>query len=46
VFREDIGTMEQITSALKSGAMQNIVLSKQEYLLQQHYAVAGELLHA
>jgi hypothetical protein len=45
VFREDIGTMEQITGALKSGAMQNIVLSKQEYLLQQHYAVAGELMH-
>jgi glycine betaine catabolism A len=45
VFREDVGTMEQITGALKSGAMRDIVLSKQEYLLQQHYAVASELLH-
>jgi len=44
VFREDVGTMEQITSALKSGVMQDIVLSKQEYLLQQHYAVADELV--
>jgi Rieske 2Fe-2S family protein len=46
VFREDVGTMEQITAALKSGAMQDIVLSKQEYLLQQHYAVADELMQA
>jgi phenylpropionate dioxygenase-like ring-hydroxylating dioxygenase large terminal subunit len=44
VFREDVGTMEQITGALKSGAMRDIVLSKQEYLLQQHYAVARELM--
>jgi Rieske 2Fe-2S family protein len=45
VFREDVGTMEQITGALKSGAMRDIILSKQEYLLQQHYAVASELMH-
>jgi Rieske 2Fe-2S family protein len=44
VFREDVGTMEQITNVLKSGAMQHIVLSKQEYLVQQHYAVANEML--
>ena len=44
VFREDVGTMEQVTSALKAGAMQNIVLSQQEFLLQQHYAVADEML--
>jgi phenylpropionate dioxygenase-like ring-hydroxylating dioxygenase large terminal subunit len=46
VFREDVGTMEQITGALKSGAMRDIMLSKQEYLLQQHYAVAGELMQS
>jgi phenylpropionate dioxygenase-like ring-hydroxylating dioxygenase large terminal subunit len=44
VFREDVGTMEQVTNALKSGAMQNIVLSQQELLLQQHYAVADAML--
>ena len=44
VFREDVGTMEQVTNALKSGAMQGIVLSRQELLLQQHYAVADEML--
>ena len=36
--------MEQVTSALKSGAMRNIVLSQQELLLQQHYAVADAML--
>ena len=36
--------MEQITNALKAGAMQNIVLSKQEFLLQQHYAVANAMV--
>jgi phenylpropionate dioxygenase-like ring-hydroxylating dioxygenase large terminal subunit len=44
VFREDVGTMEQITSALKSAAMQDIVLSRQEFLLQQHYAVADSIV--
>ena len=44
VFREDVGIMEQITNALKAGAMQNIVLSKQEFLLQKHYAVANEMV--
>jgi phenylpropionate dioxygenase-like ring-hydroxylating dioxygenase large terminal subunit len=44
VFREDVGTMEQVTSALKSGAMRDIVLSRQELLLQQHYAVADAML--
>jgi len=44
VFREDVGTMEQVTKALKSGAMRDIVLSRQELLLQQHYAVADEML--
>ena len=28
VFREDVGTMEQVTSALKAGAMQSILLSQ------------------
>jgi len=46
VFREDVGTMEQVTKALKSGAMQNIMLSRQELLLQQHYAVADEMLRS
>src|SRR5262249_54052103 len=46
VFREDVNTMEQVTRALKSGAMQHIVLSKQEFLLQQHYAVADAMLGA
>lgn len=46
VFREDVGTMEQITGMLKSGVMQHIVLSRQEYLLQQHYQVAAELMQA
>jgi glycine betaine catabolism A len=44
VFREDVGTMEQVTSALKAGAMQSILLSRQEFLLQQHYAVADRAL--
>jgi Rieske 2Fe-2S family protein len=44
VFREDVCIMEQITNALKAGAMQNIVLSKQEFLLQQHYAVANAMV--
>src|SRR5262249_48435259 len=44
VFREDVGTMEQVTSALKSGAMRDIMLSRQEFLLQQHYAVADAML--
>ena len=44
VFREDIAFMEQTTGALRSGAMQDIVLSKQEMLLQKHYAVADQLL--
>jgi len=44
VFREDVGIMEQITNALKAGAMQNIVLSKQEFLLQKHYAVANAMV--
>jgi phenylpropionate dioxygenase-like ring-hydroxylating dioxygenase large terminal subunit len=44
VFREDVGTMEQVTSALKAGAMHDILLSRQELLLQQHYAVADEML--
>ncbi|HVZ52918.1 MAG TPA: aromatic ring-hydroxylating dioxygenase subunit alpha [Pseudolabrys sp.] len=44
VFREDVGTMEQVTGVLKSGAMANIVLSKQELLLQQHYAVADTMV--
>ena len=29
--------MEQVTSALKAGAMHDILLSRQELLLQQHY---------
>jgi phenylpropionate dioxygenase-like ring-hydroxylating dioxygenase large terminal subunit len=44
VFREDVGTMEQITGALKSGALRNIVLSRQEFLLQKHYAVADQMV--
>ena len=36
--------MEQVTSALKAGAMHDILLSRQELLLQQHYAVADEML--
>jgi phenylpropionate dioxygenase-like ring-hydroxylating dioxygenase large terminal subunit len=44
VFREDVGTMEQVTNALRSGAMRDIVLSRQEFLLQQHYAVADAML--
>ena len=44
VFRDDVGTMEQITGALKSAAMQDIVLSRQELLLQQHYAVADRMV--
>jgi len=45
VFRDDISFMEQTTGALKSQAMQDIILSKQEMLLQKHYAVADRLLN-
>jgi glycine betaine catabolism A len=44
VFREDISFMEQTTGALKSGALREIILSKQEMLLQKHYAVADSLV--
>jgi Rieske 2Fe-2S family protein len=38
VVREDLPTMERVHEMLMSGAMENIVLSKQEMLLQHHYA--------
>jgi Rieske 2Fe-2S family protein len=44
VFREDIGTMEAIGAMLRSGAMSDIMLSRQELLIQQHYAAADEMI--
>lgn len=44
VYREDVRMMEQITEVLRSGAMRDIVISKQEMLVQQHYAVSEHLL--
>lgn len=46
VYREDVGMMEHITEVMKSGAMRDIVLSKQELLVQQHYTVANKIVGA
>jgi phenylpropionate dioxygenase-like ring-hydroxylating dioxygenase large terminal subunit len=44
VYREDVRMMEHITQVLQSGAMRDIVISKQEMLVQQHYAVANHMV--
>jgi phenylpropionate dioxygenase-like ring-hydroxylating dioxygenase large terminal subunit len=44
VFREDVGTMEACGQTLKAGAMQEIILSQQEMLIQNHYRVASEMV--
>jgi len=44
VFREDVAVMEAVTQQLQSGAMEDIHLSKQEMLLQKHYASVDELI--
>lgn len=46
VFREDISTMEAVHAMLQSGAMPDIVLSQQEMLIRNHYAVAADMVAA
>jgi Rieske 2Fe-2S family protein len=44
VLREDLATMEASFQALSSGAMSDIVLSRQEMLIRNHYRAIDDLL--
>lgn len=44
VAREDMSTLEACQAALLSGAMETMVLSRQEMALQHHYRVADALM--
>jgi glycine betaine catabolism A len=46
VYREDLNTLEAIQSAFQSGAMREIVLSKQESALKHHYDMLKDMLHS
>jgi hypothetical protein len=44
VFREDINTIEATQKMLRSKAIENIILSKQEMALQHHFRVARDMV--
>ena len=46
VLREDLATMEAQLAAISSGALEHIVLSQQEMLIQNHYRAADDMLEA
>jgi phenylpropionate dioxygenase-like ring-hydroxylating dioxygenase large terminal subunit len=46
VVREDLSTLEAQQQVLRSGAMREIVLSRQETALQHHFAVTHDMLSA
>ena len=44
VFREDMNTLEAQQTALSSGAIDEVVLSRQEMSLRHHYAVSDRMM--
>ncbi|MBL8381468.1 MAG: aromatic ring-hydroxylating dioxygenase subunit alpha [Burkholderiales bacterium] len=44
VFREDLNTLEAQQAALSTGAMREVVLSRQEMALRHHYKVSARML--
>ncbi len=44
VVREDLATMESASQMIATGALPYMVFSQQELLIQNHYAIADELL--
>lgn len=44
VVREDLNTLEAQQQALASGALPEVILSRQEMALQHHFAVSDEML--
>lgn len=45
VLREDLATMETSCAAIASGALQHIILSEQERLIQNHYRAVDDMLN-
>lgn len=44
MVREDLNTLEAQQQALASGALPEVILSRQEMALQHHFAVTDEML--
>jgi hypothetical protein len=44
VAREDLATMEAASHMIATGALPFLVFSQQELLIQNHYAIADEML--
>jgi hypothetical protein len=44
VVREDLNTLEAQQQIIESGALNHVVLSRQERALQHHYAVTEKMM--
>jgi glycine betaine catabolism A len=44
IFREDLNTLEVQQEVLASGALKEVVLSRQEMALRHHYKVTADML--